>query len=60
MATSTSTYANPYISLQIYDNTEYIEEETVEERKEFNGMQVGFFAWWELPQVTWALKKVVP
>ena len=44
MATSTTTYAHPYISIQIFDNTEFTEEEVKEERKEFNGMQVGFFA----------------
>lgn len=44
MATSTTTYAHPYISIQIFDNTEFTEEEIIEERKEFNGMQVGFFA----------------
>jgi hypothetical protein len=43
MATST-TYAHPYIGIQIFDNTEFTEEEVVEERKEFNGMQIGFFA----------------
>lgn len=45
MATSTTTtYAHPYISIQIYDNTEFTDEEVVEKRKDFNGMQVGFFA----------------
>ena len=44
MATSTITYAHPHISIQIFDNTEFTEEEVVEERREFNGMQVGFFA----------------
>lgn len=44
MLTSTTNYAHPYISIQIYDNTEYVEETTVDGRKDFNGMQVGFFA----------------
>lgn len=42
MATTVN-YAHPYIGIQIYDNTEYVEDEVVEERKEFNGMQIGFF-----------------
>ena len=42
MATTVN-YAHPYIGIQIYDNTEYTEDEVVEERKEFNGMQIGFF-----------------
>lgn len=37
-------YSFPYISIQIIDNTEYTEEDAVITRKEFNGMQVGFFA----------------
>lgn len=42
---TTTNYAHPYISVQIYDNTEFIEEaEATDERKSFNGMQVGFFA----------------
>lgn len=44
MPTSTANYAHPYISIQIYDNTVYTDETTVDERKSFNGMQVGFFA----------------
>ena len=40
---TTTNYAHPYISVQIYDNTEFIEEaEATDERKSFNGMQVGF------------------
>ena len=42
MATTVN-YAHPYIGIQIYDNTEYTENEVVEERKDFNGMQIGFF-----------------
>lgn len=42
---ATTTYAHPYIAINIYDNTGYSdEEEEVVERKEFNGLQVGFFA----------------
>ena len=37
-------YKHPYITIQIFDNTEFIDEEVVEERKSFNGMQVGFFS----------------
>ena len=44
MPTSTTNYAHPYISIQIYDNTEFVEEEVTDGRKSFNGMQVGFFA----------------
>lgn len=44
MPTSTTNYAHPYISIQIYDNTEFTEEAASDERKSFNGMQVGFFA----------------
>lgn len=40
----TTTYAHPYIGIEIFDNTEYTEDAVIEERKEFNGMQVGFFA----------------
>jgi hypothetical protein len=43
-SSKTTSFQHPYIVIQIYDNTEYTEEETVEERKSFNGMQVGFFA----------------
>lgn len=42
-STNTTSYQHPYIVIQIYDNTEYTDDETVEERKSFNGMQVGFF-----------------
>lgn len=44
MATTTNSYAHPYISIQIYDNTEFTESTESDERKDFNGMQVGFFA----------------
>jgi len=43
MSTGTTNYQHPYITIQIYDNTEFQEEEVVETRKSFNGMQVGFF-----------------
>lgn len=44
MPTSTTNYAHPYISIQIYDNTVFTEKAASDERKDFNGMQVGFFA----------------
>lgn len=37
-------YDHPYITIQIFDNTEFVEENETTERKPFNGMQVGFFA----------------
>lgn len=37
-------YDHPYITIQIFDNTEFVEEDEAVERKAFNGMQVGFFA----------------
>lgn len=37
-------YEHPYITIQIFDNTEFVEEAETVERKPFNGMQVGFFA----------------
>ena len=43
-STTTTNYQHPYITVQIYDNTEFVDEEVSEERKSFNGMQVGFFA----------------
>lgn len=42
--TGTVNYKHPHITIQIFDNTEFIDEEIVEERKSFNGMQVGFFS----------------
>ena len=39
-----SKYKHPYITIQIFDNTEFIEDEEAEIRRPFNGMQVGFFA----------------
>lgn len=44
MPTSTTNYAHPFICIQIFDNTEFVTSEVVTERKDFNGMQVGFFA----------------
>lgn len=37
-------YEHPYITIRIFDNTEFVEEAETVERKPFNGMQVGFFA----------------
>lgn len=37
-------YEHPYITIQIFDNTEFVEETETVERKPFNGMQIGFFA----------------
>ena len=42
--TGTVNYKHPFITIQIFDNTEFVEEEVNEERKSFNGMQVGFFS----------------
>lgn len=41
---SNTNYQHPFITIQIYDNTEFVDSAKVEERREFNGMQVGFFA----------------
>ena len=43
MGSVTTNYQHPYITIQIFDNTEFQDEEVVEVRKSFNGMQVGFF-----------------
>lgn len=42
--TGTVNYKHPFITIQIFDNTEFVEKEVNEERKSFNGMQVGFFS----------------
>ncbi len=44
MGTNTTSYQHPYITVQIYDNSEYTEPEVEDYRRSFNGMQVGFFA----------------
>lgn len=42
--TDMTNYEHSYITIQIYDGTIYTDEVKAPTRKEFNGMQVGFFA----------------
>lgn len=43
MNTTTTNYKHPYITIQIFDNTEFVEDDVADLRRPFNGMQVGFF-----------------